>query len=459
MLMKPFDAVWFYAEKPDAPAHFAPLMILSRPEGAPEDYINQFVEQWRSCKQFAPPFNYVLNRKRVPTWDVLPSHKIDLDHHFRHSALPAPGGERELGILISRLHSHKLDRRRPLWECHVIEGLENNRFAIYLKLHHGQMDGVGAARLMSRVFSADPNTRNMLPPWSIGMQTGARKRLPIPKPSLYSDIRKTFGTFSAVGKELRGLAKEAYIDRKEEVAAPYQAPMTIFNGRVSGQRRIATQHYKLARLKKVAKASDSTVNDIFLTMASISIARYLKERSSLPEEPLIAQVPVSVRAAEDSSVGNSIAFIYVRLATHLEDPLECLEFVRRSVSAGKARQKSLPTEAVSPFTMLLAGAFMGQVIMGVTGKVKPAVNLVASNVPGPPVRMYFNGAQVEQIYGPSVLFHGQALNITMSSYADGADITVTGCRESLPSMQNLAVYGGEALEQLENCFGIEQDQS
>ena len=453
LIMKPFDAAWFYVERPEAPAHFGPLIILRRPPGTPPTFVGEVVEQWRTCRKFAAPFNYRLRRDYIPAWDVLDDEQIDLDYHLRHSALPAPGGERELGVLVSRLQSHRLDRRRPLWECHLIEGLENDRFAIYLKLHHGQLDGVGAARLMARVFSTDPDARGLMPPWSVGMES---KSLPAEAEPAWQGSSAPFGparTLAALPRvfgALAGLVRQAYAEHRADVAAPFQAPRTILNGRIDAQRRFATQTYQLERFKRIAKSAAVTINDVFLAISGAALRRYLGELDALPQDSLIGQLPVNIRPAGDSNVGNQLAFIYARLHTDIADPLQRLQAVHQSTSAGKARQESLPAEAVSPFTMLLLGPYMAQLIFGLGGYIRPAANLVISNLPGPKQRLYFNGARVDHIYGPSVLFHGQALNITMSSYVDEINIGFTGCRDSLPSLQKLAVYTGEALEELES---------
>lgn len=460
ILMKPMDAAWFYVEKPDAPAHFGPLIILTPPPDSPKGFIRGFVEQWRQCKIFAAPFNYRLRRSALPAWDVLDDADVDLDYHLRHSSLPEPGGERELGVLISRLQSHRLDRRRPLWECHVIEGLENGRFAIYLKLHHGQLDGVGAARLMSRVFSTDPQARGLMPPWCIGMASARRpadgrgttsgKHVA----SKSAGIQATLGALPAVVKSLAQMTQAAFSGSHPEVVVPFQAPKTIFNGRISAQRRFATQKYELSRFKLVAKTAQVTLNDVFLSISGGALRRYLSELDALPDRSLIGQVPVNIRPAGDTSIGNSIAFIYARLHSDIEDSVERLKAVHRSTEAAKHRHESVPSAGIESFTMLLLGPYMAQVILGFGGYTAPAANLVISNVPGPKERLYFNGAKVDQIYGPSVLFHGQALNITMSSYVDEVHIGYTGCRDSLPSMQKLAVYTGDALEDLEAALQI-----
>lgn len=452
-LIKPFDAAWFYVERPDAPVHFGPLVILSQPPRSGRGFVRDFVERWRAQRRFAPPFNYRLAGGLLPVWEALPDHRIDLDYHLRHSALPAPGGERELGVLVSRLHSHRLDRSRPLWECHVIEGLHDDRFAIYMKLHHGQLDGVGAARLMARVFSPDAEARELLPPWTVGMQS---KRRPAGAPRSATTrtprpgIAETLGAMPEVARTLGGLVRDVRSGAHPQVAAPFQAPETMLNVRIGRQRRFATQAYALKRFRDVAHRTETTINDVFLAISGAALRRYLREYGTVPERPLVGQLPVNLRPDGDAQLGNRLAFIYAHLPTHLDDPLQRLRAAHASVAAGKARHRSLPAAGVDPYTMLLLGPTMGQLMLGLGGLMRPAANLVISNVPGPRERLYFNGARVEQIYGPSVLFHGQALNITMSSYCDEANVGFTGCRDSLPSMQRLAVYTGEALDELES---------
>ncbi|MBJ8345201.1 wax ester/triacylglycerol synthase family O-acyltransferase [Antrihabitans sp. YC2-6] len=457
--IKPMDAAWFHVEKRDAPAHFGPLLILSPPPGAAPSYVGDFVEQWRQNKKFAAPFNYRLRKYPVPAWNVVPDDEIDLDYHLRHLALPAPGGERELGILVSRLQSHRLDQRRPLWEVHVIEGLADGRFAIYMKFHHGQLDGVAAAQLIERVFTTDADATGLLPPWATGIR-GNRPVATTPAPpntlSRIATARQVVGSTCIATWALIKMIRAIRTGGVPGLTGPFQSPTTIFNGRIRKQRRFATQHYDLVRFKKIAKATDVTVNDVFLAITGGAMRRYLAELDALPQTSIVGQVPVSVRVNGDAGVGNALAFIYARLRTDLDNPLARLHAVRESSAAGKAVHESLPAAAVAPFTMMLVGPYITQAILGLGGRVKPAANLVISNVPGPRERLYFNGARVEQIYGPSVLFHGQALNITMSSYAGQVDIGFTGCRFSMPSMQKLAVYTGEALDELEAVLALDQ---
>lgn len=453
--MKAIDAGFFLVEKPEAPVHFGPLIIMSIPEGAGKSYVADFVRQWRACKRFAPPFNYQLKMGARPSWRVMDNSEIDIDYHLRHSALPSPGGEKELGQLISRLHSHPLDRDRPLWECHVIEGLENNRFAIYLKLHHGQLDGMGSVQLMNRTFTPHPDGAETLPPWGTGMQTE-----PLPKKTLRDrlsqamDFAKLVRTAPSVTTRLAKLYADAALGKKGAASAPFEAPHTVLNNRIQSARRYATMHFPLKRFKAIAAAADVTVNDVFLAVCSTALREYLLAFGELPAKPLIAQVPVNIREKDDAGVGNAVAFIFVDLATNIPDPVMRLERIHASTIAGKNVHRKLPKIGIEPYTMLLQGPYILQVIMNLSGRVSPAANLVISNVLGPPKRIYCNGARVEQIYGPSVLFHGQALNITISSYADEVNMGFTACRNSVPKMQKIAVSTQNAVAELEAAYGI-----
>ena len=458
-LIKPNDAAWLLVEKPEQPVHVACLAICSKPEGAPRGYLRDWVDRWRECRSFAAPFNYRYRPGLVPMWEQLGDDEIDLEYHLRHSALPEPGGERELGVLVSRLHSHRLDRRRPLWECHVIEGLERGRFALYVKMHHSQVDGVGGIRMVQRSFTPDPAQRDLPPIWSVGMggkaaepqeHQGEPQRRPRRTPA--AAVREQLDTLQPLGKALLDLLREARGERQTEAAMPFVAPKTVLNGRIHGPRRFATQHYELARIKRLAKRAGVTVNDVFVAICAAALRRYMMERHELPTETLTAGLPMSIRPAGDAAVGNAFSMIFARLHTDIRDPLERLQAISRSARAAKARVEELPRAAVNNYTMLSMGPYMLQLMLGLGGYSRPLSNIVISNVPGPQETLYFNGARVEEFYPVSLLFNGQALNISVVSYAGQFNLGFTGCRDSLPHMQRLAVYTGEALEELEQAL-------
>lgn len=458
--LKPLDAAWLYVDSVDTPMQVACLAIFSLPQDAPADFIKDLFIHLRSVPSFAPPFNLKLRSPKMkvlmPSW--VEDDSIDLDYHLRHSALPKPGGERELGVLISRLHSHPMDFNRPLWECHIIEGLENQRFALYMKMHHSLVDGIGGMRMLQRMLSPDPQARKQPPPWAVG--SGGRRRaegeqgFDAQLRKLADAARAQLEIAPAVAKALGHVVRESVQRHDPQEGLPFAGPRSVLNARVSAQRRFATQHYDLERVKRVAKAADATLNDVFLALCAAALRRYLLEINALPDKPLTAGVPVSVRPADDDNAGNAISFIIANLNTGIADPLERLHAIRESARLAKEHLQSLPKAGIDSYTMIFMAPFILQLLAGLGGKARPMFNVTISNVPGPKTPLYFNGARMEQMYPVSLLSHGQALNITSVSYDGQFNIGYTGCRDALPSMQRLAVYTGEALEELEERLGV-----
>ncbi|NKF20725.1 WS/DGAT/MGAT family O-acyltransferase [Solimonas marina] len=456
--IKPLDAAWLYVDTRETPMQVGCLAIFSLPPKAGPAFLKKQVETFRSTREFVYPFNLRLKAPRLrfllPAWEE--DRQIDLDYHFRHSALPQPGGERELGILVSRLHSNAMDFNRPLWECHLIEGLQHRRFALYMKMHHSLVDGISGMRMLARILSPDPNSRTQLPPWAVGARQKTKTREPLASPwqAALDGMRVQLKTVPGVTRAFGDIVREAVRQEEKDWALPFSGPRSAFNGKISGQRRFATQHYSLARVRRIAKAADVTVNDVFLEICAGSMRRYLGEMHALPSKPLTAGVPVSVRPADDQSAGNAISFIIANLNTNIADPLQRLRAIHDSAQAAKLHLQQLPKADMDNYTALFMAPFMAQLLSGLGGHLRPMFNLTVSNVPGPDQTLYFNGARMEQMYPVSLLAHGQALNITAVSYAGQFNVGFTGCREALPSMQRLSVYAGEALDELEQVLGI-----
>ncbi len=455
------DSAWLFAESHRTPMQVGMLATFRVPADRPT-FVADLVGHWRETRQFAPPFNYLFKRTPVPGWVELPDEAIDLDYHLRHSALPAPGSQRELGVLVSRLHSTRMDRRYPLWECHVIEGLEEDRWSLYIKAHHSQVDGVGGIRLLRRILSVDPDARDMLPPWAIGTRGPDQSGIAPPprtvetasSTSLLSGLSEALRGGAAVAGSLSRTYAETITGRRdEEQAVPFRAPKSIFNGRIHTPRRFATQHYSIERMRTIAKAADGSLNDVFLAICGGAVRRYLLEVDALPSTSLIANVPVSVRPETGASVGNAITFLYATLGTGIDDPVERIEQIKISTRLGKARLPDVSGVAMDTYTAALMLPFLGMAILGVGGHGPPAANLVISNVPGPAEPRYLDGSRMEEIFPVSLLFNGQALNITAVSYDGEFNVGYTGCRDSMPSLQRIAVYSGEELDKLEAGLG------
>jgi WS/DGAT/MGAT family acyltransferase len=465
-ILKINDAAWLFAESRRTPMHVGMLATFSLPDDADECYLEDLINHWRTVRTFAAPFNYVLQGAGLPRWKELPDHRIDVDYHLRHSAVPSPGGERALGVLVSRLHSQRLDRRYPLWECHVIEGVEEGKWSIYMKVHHSQIDGVGGVRLARRMFSIDPATRDMLPPWAIGASGPDQSGLePKPRKGIakvsngFDPLAGARSAASVVQSLARTYAESLTGLGGSDHAVPFRAPRSVLNTRIHAPRRFATQNYDIARLKAVAEAAGGSLNDVFLAVCGGALRRYLTELDALPEHSLTANVPVSVRPEGAVSVGNAITFLYASLGTDVADPLERIRVIRASTQQAKERLPQAGGPMMDAYTSVLMGPFLAPAVLGVGGYGPPDANLVISNVPGLREPRYFNGSRLEEYYPLSLLFHGQGLNITGVSNADTFCIGYTGCRDTLPHLQRVAVYSREALEEIESALGLSWEPS
>ena len=448
--LKPLDAAWLYVETRDMPMHVAGLQIFSPPKNAGADYLHDIVAQCKAARELVPPWNLRLAhsplRALLPAWEV--DRHIDLDYHVRHSALPSPGGERQLGVLVSRLHSNQLDFNRPLWECHIIEGLEGGRFALYTKMHHALMDGIAGMRMMQSAMSESPRQRKIVPPWKAGAlkHEGGSKG---GRHALLESLRQQAATLPGV---TRAVAQAWRVKQGSGQAVPFGGPRSILNERITGQRRFATQQYSLSRLRKLAKQAGVTLNDIVLAICAGALRRFLKEAGNLPKLNLTAGLPVSIRPKGDLTLGTAISFILADLATTVADPRKRLEAIRASTIAAKEHLQSLPKAGLDQYTSALMAPYILTLVAGLGGRSRPMFNLTISNVPGPEKPLYFAGARLEASYPISLLTHGQALNITCVSYADTLNFGFTGSRDALPHMQRLAVYTGEALDELEEAL-------
>ena len=463
--LNPLDASWLMVESRDTPMHVGGLLRFSLPDDAPADFFRRLMEDFRSVRHFAAPWNQRLRARSLahplPCWED--EHDIDLEHHVRHSSLPAPGGERELGQLIARLHSQPLDLARPPWECEVIEGLADKQFALYVKMHHSLIDGIGSIKLLEKAMSADPKaSRKLQPFWAIGIDGGSKKpkreKRPPPTPaeaigSLIELVRGQIGSVPDIARAF-GSMIGALRNKTDTLAIPFDTPMSIINGRIHGPRRFATQRFELDRLKRLAQAAGATLNDVVLALCGGALRRFLVELGELPDKPLTAGIPVSVRPKDDEGTGNAITFIISTLGTDIDDPRERLDAIGVSTRRAKQHVQSLPKSAMTQYTVLLMAPYMLSLVTGVGGRTRPMFNVTISNVPGPDKPLYFRGAKLEAAYPVSLVTHGQALNITCQSYNGHLAFGFTGCRDTLPHMQRVATYTGLALEELEKAvFG------
>ncbi|HTX94308.1 MAG TPA: wax ester/triacylglycerol synthase family O-acyltransferase [Mycobacterium sp.] len=451
-LMTPTDAIFLLGESREHPMHVGSLQLYELPHGAGRAFVRQLYDSLIAQRNFQPTF-----RKRPATfvggianlaWTYDDDIDIDIDYHVRRSALPSPGRVRELLELTSRWHSSLLDRHRPLWETHIIEGLKDGRFAVYTKMHHALIDGVSALKLMQRALSNDPDDTEFRALWSLPK----RKREASPRSPL-SSLMHAAGSLAALAPSTISLARAALVE--QQLTLPFRAPRTMFNVKIGGARRCAAQSWSLDRIKSVKKAAGITVNDVVLAMCSGALRYYLLEQHALPNTPLVAMVPVSLRTEKEADAGgNLVGAILCNLATDADDPAKRLQTISDSMRNNKTvfshlpRPQALALSAMNMASLTLA-AFPGWV-----ASTPPPFNLVISNVPGPSEPMYCGGARLDGNYPLSIALDGQALNITLCNNADKMDFGLVGCRRSVPHLQRLLAHLESSLKDLERAVGV-----
>jgi WS/DGAT/MGAT family acyltransferase len=450
------QAMFLLSETRDQPMHVGSLQLFRPPEGAGPEFLRELYEELLAKNEMSSLFRRRPYRSATTfgQWGWKDDEQIDLEHHVRHSALPHPGRIRELLALTSRLHASLLDRSRPLWEAHLIEGLNDGRYAVYTKMHHALMDGVSAAKLMQRSLSADPDERDMPPPWAPRQRPKRNKDggglLAIPKTAL-----EMTSDFVGLGPAVLKRAADQALKQQMQVL-PFAAPRSMFNVSITGSRRFAAQSWPIESFKAVAKASDSTLNDVLLAVCSGALRRYLIERDALPGAPLVAMTPVSLRTEEDDDDpdegGVNVGTILCNLGTDIEDPADRLTTVRESMNAGKEGFKGLSQLQVTALSAGIMLPLFTQMFVD-PGYTRPPYNLVISNVPGPTKPLYFNGAQLQGSYPLSIPHHGQAMNITVTSYNGCLEFGIVGCRRTVPHLQRLLTYLDDSLQELTEAVG------
>lgn len=445
--LSPTDAMFLWLEGRRQPMHVGGLQLYTPPPGAGPDFVRKVVEAWREYPHPRPPFDERAVFK-LGHWFWEQDHEFELDYHLRHSALPRPGRIRELLALVSRLHGTLVDRTRPLWELHLIEGLADGRVAMYAKVHHAMMDGVAAMRLMQAVLAHSPDEHRP-PLW-------AQDRPPraVRPHEAEEHARGLVERVLAAGAEIvpgirSGLRELVRAPEHEGAdAQPFHAPPTMFNVRISGSRRFAAQSYALSRFKAIGKAAGATVNDVTLAVCAGAMRRYLMMHDALPDRPLIAMVPVSVRSAEQGEGGNQLTILLANLATHIEDPVERLRTIVESTSSAKDRLGKMSRLERVAHAAAMSAPMAPSMLTGHARR-RPIYNVVISNVPGPSEQLYLDGMRLDETYPVSIPVDYLALNITITSYAGQMGFGYIACRRSVPALQRMLDHTDESLAELE----------
>lgn len=458
------DDTFLRLESRRQPLHIGMLILLQPPKEAGSDFTKKIAERLREYTAMVAPFNQrLVQRRGIHYW--IEDDELDLDHHFVHLSLPEPGRIRELLAMVSRVHSSHLDRAFPLWRVYLVEGIEDGRIAMYLKIHHSMTDGISGIKMLCSAMSEDLEvSKTMAPPWAVGVKKPKFSQpLPVPTPHIGSlsalrsmtrdGLKSGLQSIRAVSRELYKSLND-FRSHNPDFALGGQAPRSIFNNRVSASRRFAAQSYSMPRIKAVAKTMDATSNDVILAMCSGALRRYLEDRNELPEAPLLAAVPVSVRRkGYHTDAANEVAFTMAHLASNVADPVERFNAIKSCMDYNKQRIKNLSPGELTTYAamMLLPGAT--NTLLGYAPK-KSLGNLVISHVPGPRKDMYWQGAKLSGLYPVSLVVDSGALNITIVSRHDFVDFGLIACSKTVPKMQRLLTYLEDALIELENALHL-----
>ena len=448
-LISPLDGMFLLGESREHPMHVAGLQLYKPPKGAGPEFIREVYQELLTRDDVSPTFRKhpgeVFGGISNLTWGF--DRELDLEYHLRRSALPAPGRIRELLELTSRLHGTLLDRHRPLWETNLVEGLDDGRFAVYTKIHHSLLDGVSAMRTMRRALSTDPDDHQIRALWADN--SGSSKKRGV-APSFMDNVTKATESVVGLGPSVLHLARRGLME--QQLTLPFGAPKTMFNVPIGGARRCAAQSWPIERFTAIKKESGVTLNDVVLAMCAGALRAYLLEQNALPDRPLIAMVPVSLRD-DTSTGGNQVGALLANLAPDMADPVRRLAAINTSMRNNKEVFSQLPKIQQMALSVFNVSPLVLELMPVLRSMAPPAFNLVISNVPGSREPLYWNGAQLDGNYPFSIALDGQALNITLSNNGDSLDFGLVGCRRSVPSLQRLLGHLDDSLADLEQAIG------
>ncbi|MEV4597367.1 wax ester/triacylglycerol synthase family O-acyltransferase [Amycolatopsis sp. NPDC049253] len=451
------DASFLYLETPAQVLHVCGLLTLDG-STIPGGY--SFAElQRRLAERVAliPEFRRKLHN---PLWNL--SHPVwvededfDLDNHLHRIGVPAPGDDRELAELCAHIAGQQLDRAHPLWQFYVIEGLSNGGIAVLIKMHHASIDGVGGASLITYLAGLEPEAPLPEIPQDKRHNSGLPTRVEILRESVEGLVHRPFEMAKLLpqlvelvprwlGKTLRG----------KGMPVPFTAPRTSLNGTITGHRSVAFAQVDLADVKRVKNAFGVTVNDVVLALVSGALRQFLLGRGELPEDPLVATVPVSVHERTERDHGsNKVSAFFASLPTHLGDPAARVFFLAEANRLSKDHHYDIDADMLADWAQFSPATAFGLGVRAYSSlrlaERHPVVhNLIISNVPGPPMPLYLLGARVTGLYPLGPVFHGAGLNITVFSYEGKVGVGLLGAKELVKDLWPLADALPEAMTEL-----------
>jgi diacylglycerol O-acyltransferase / wax synthase len=430
------DAAFLALDSPTAYGHVGSVSILDPPAGGEALTLERLTELIESRLYLIPPFRRRLVEVAFgldkPYWIEDPD--FDIEFHVRELGLPSPGDDRQLAVQAARLNARPLDRSRPLWETYLIHGLQGGRQALYTKVHHAAIDGVSGNDLLTALTdtSRQPEQTKGPDSWRPEAKPRTSRLLAHSAASLATNPVRAVRVSAGIVRSLPALASsparpwlpliDRYVLRRNRgvilSAPPLIAPATPFNKNIGPHRRWAFTSLPLSQVKAIKNAAGVTVNDVVMALCAGALRTWLQKHDALPEGPLAASVPVSIRTEEQKGAhGNRVSSIITALPTHLADPAERLGAVHEAMRAAKEQHNALPAELLTDIAEFSMPALANQAYR-LASRLRlmeriPPFNLIISNVPGPTVDLYLCGARLDGVYPLSAIADGQGLNLTV----------------------------------------------
>jgi WS/DGAT/MGAT family acyltransferase len=454
------DAAFLSLESPVAHMHVMGVAIVdpSDAEGfGPERVRAHLLERLPLIPPFRQRLVHVPFGLHYPVWVEDPD--FDIDFHFQRAALPSPGGPRELAEFAAAVAGRPLDRTRPLWEMHYVEGLEGGRVGIISKIHHSAIDGLSGVDIMAHLFDLEqwPQPRadvELAPDWEPDHIPNDLELLAYAMYSLARQPVRMFKTARKMALNATHVVQRVRI-RPTKAGVPLTAPKLTMNGMITPHRKLSFVSVSLPEVKRVKDALGVKVNDVVLAVATGALRSYLIGRGELPERPLVVSIPTSVRSeAERNTMGNRVSAMFASLPVEIEDPLERVRRIHESMDDAKDLHDDIGASTLADLAELASPAMLGSVMrmvssLRLTDRFGSAIhNAIVSNVPGPPFPLYLAGARLEAMHPLGPIFDGAALNLTVISYLESIDFGFLACRELLPDLDALSHAVPDALAEL-----------
>ncbi|MBK7282496.1 wax ester/triacylglycerol synthase domain-containing protein [Candidatus Aalborgicola defluviihabitans] len=444
------DLGFFIAESEASPKHVAGLLIFKRPPKSGAAFAKNLYRDYLAATAVKPPFNRIIqfSLNALPHWRA--TDHVDLNQHVFFHTMPKGENDRKaLYALVCKLHTPMLDRSRPLWEVHVIDGLPDGQFALYQKMHHAYADGITMARWTAECYSNSPSDVELTPVWTQkhgGHGSRAKQEL---LDLTWKEVTGNTRRFLGIGRLAAMLFLESIKLTKNAIALPFvSSAKTPLTGQVTSGRQFATAGVSMNRVNAIRTRTRSTLNHIALTCLDGALRRFLVDQGVELRRPITIQMPVNLRKEGEKTAGNKIGIIQVELSPPTDDPYVRLRNIGYSLRNVRTMVDSVAPEAIESYTIITGLVAQIAEMLKLSNKMPPMGNTLVSNVPGPKEHLYIRGARMEEMHPISTLPPSNLLNITLFSYAGDLFFGLIATDE-LPNLERLGTYVQEAFTELE----------